>query len=50
MLDFGKFEKMIKISGKVDKRKTYNLFSCGFSLFIPGRTSSDYNFLCFSTL
>ena len=39
MIDFGESDKMIKISGKVDKSDTYN----GFSniLFFIRRTSSD---------
>ena len=31
MVDFGKFDKIIKISGKVDKSNSYNGFSCNIS-------------------
>ena len=41
MVDFGKSDKMIKISGKVDKPNTYNGFSRDISFFILGRTSPD---------
>ena len=41
MIYFGKSDKMIKISGKVDKPNTYNGFSSNISLFIKGRTSPD---------
>ena len=41
MVYFGKSDKMIKISGKVDKPNTYNGFSGDISFFIQGRTSSD---------
>ena len=34
MVDFGKSDKMIKISGKVDKWNTYNGFSWNVSFFI----------------
>ena len=34
MVDFGKSDKMIKISGKVNKPHTNNGFSIGISLFI----------------
>ena len=40
MVDFGKSEKMIKISGKVDKSNTYNGFSNNISFFVLERTSS----------
>ena len=30
MVDFGKSDKMIKISGKLDKPNTYNVFSSIF--------------------
>ena len=39
MVDFGKSDKMIKISGKVDKLNTGNTFSCNISFFIH-RTST----------
>ena len=41
MVDFGKSDKMIKISGKLDKPNTYNGFSCDISFFNQGRTYSD---------
>ena len=41
MVDFEKSDKMIKISGNVDKPNTYNVFSGNISFFILGRTSSD---------
>ena len=41
MVDLGKSENMIKISGKVDKSKTYSGFNGNISFFIHGRTSSD---------
>ena len=41
MVDFAESDKMIKISGKVDKSNTYNRFSGYISFFIHGRTSSD---------
>ena len=48
MVDFGKSDKMIKISGKVDKPNTYNGFSSDISFFILGRTSSvTLNFISF---
>ena len=34
MVDFGKSEKMIKISGKMDKSDTYKEFSINISVFI----------------
>ena len=34
MVDFGKSDKMIKISGKVDKPNTYNGFRSNISFFI----------------
>ena len=34
MIDFGKSEQMIKISGKVDKSNTYDGFSCNITFFI----------------
>ena len=40
MVDFGESDKMIKISGKVDKSKTYNEFSSNILFFIHGRSSS----------
>ena len=33
-IDFGESDKMIKISGKVDKLNTYNRFSSYISFFI----------------
>ena len=41
MVDFARSDKMIKISGKVDKPNTYNGFSSYNSFFIQGRTSSN---------
>ena len=41
MVDFGESDKMIKISGKVDKSNTYYEFTRNISFFIQGRTSSD---------
>ena len=40
MVDFGESDKVIKVSGKVDKSKTSNGFSGNISFFIH-RTSSD---------
>ena len=40
-IDFGKLDKMIQISEKLDRPNTYNGFSHNISFFIPGRTSSD---------
>ena len=40
MVDFSESDKMIKISGKVDKSNTYNGFSGNIS-FLIHRTSSD---------
>ena len=34
MIDFGKSDKMMKISGKVDKSNAYNGFSSNTSFFI----------------
>ena len=34
MVDFWEDEKMIKISGKMDKSDTHKVFSCDISLFI----------------
>ena len=39
MVAFGESNKTIKISGKMDKSKTYNKFSSDISFFIQGRTS-----------
>ena len=45
MIDCGKSDKMIKISGKMDKSNTYEgLIVVIFHSFIP-RTSSDKIFL-----
>ena len=44
MIDFGKSDKMIKISGKVDKPNTYNRFSNDILFFIQGRTSKKIFF------
>ena len=41
MVDLGEFDKIMKISGKVDKSNTYNEFSSNFSSFFQWRTSSD---------
>ena len=35
MFDFGKYDKMIKISRKVDKCNIYNQFISNISLFLP---------------
>ena len=40
MLDFGEFDKMIKINGKVDKSNTYNWFSGNISLLTVWWSSS----------
>ena len=34
MVDFGEFDKMIKISRKMDKSDSYNRFSSNISFFI----------------
>ena len=44
MVDFGKSDKMIKLSGKVTESNTYNGFSSNISFFIQWRTSSDEQF------
>ena len=36
MVDFDESDKMIKISGKVDKSNTYNRFSSNIFFFIHG--------------
>ena len=41
MVDSGKSDEMIKISGKVDKSNIYNGFSSNILFFIQGKTSSD---------
>ena len=41
MVDFGKSDKMIKISTKVDKPNTYYVFSSNISFFIQRRASLD---------
>ena len=41
MVYFGESDKMIKISGKVNKLNPYKGFSRNISFFINGRTSSD---------
>ena len=41
MVDFGESDKMIKISGKVDKSNTFNGFSGNISFFINRKTSSE---------
>ena len=41
MIDFSKSDQMIKISGKVDKLKTYNGFSSNISFFIQVWRSSS---------
>ena len=38
MVDFDESDKIIKISGKVDKSNTYNGFSNNILFFIHGRT------------
>ena len=38
MVDFCESDKIIKISGKVDKSNTYKGFSGNISFFIQGRT------------
>ena len=40
IVDFSEYDKMIKISGKVDKSNTYNEFSDNISFFI-NRALSD---------
>ena len=45
MLDFSESDKMIKISGKVDKSNTYNGFTSHVSFFIQGRTSNSEELL-----
>ena len=40
MVDFGGSDKMIKITGKVDKPNTEDGLRSDISLFIQGRTSS----------
>ena len=47
MVDFGKSDNMIKISGKLVKSNSYNGFSSNISFFIHGRTSSDKNYFQF---
>ena len=42
----GESDKMIKISGKLDKSNTYNWFNDNISFFI-NRTSSDKTFFAF---
>ena len=37
MVNFGKSDKMIKISGKVNKSNTYNGLSSNISFFIQGK-------------
>ena len=41
MVDLGESDKMIKISGKIDKSNTYNGFRSNILFFINGRTSSN---------
>ena len=41
MVDFGESNKIIKISGKMDKSNTYNSFRSYISFVIQERTSSD---------
>ena len=41
MVDLDEYDKMIKISGKVDESNTYNEQSCNISFFIRERISSD---------
>ena len=41
MIDFGKSDKIIRVSGKVDKSNIYNKFSGYISFFINRRTSSE---------
>ena len=40
MIDFGESDKMIRISEKVEKSNTYNVFSSNISFFIH-KTSSN---------
>ena len=47
LLNFSEFDKMIKISGKVDKSKTDNRFSWNILFFIHGRTFLDGTFFEF---
>ena len=46
MIDFAESDKMIKISGKVDKSNSYNRFSGDISFFII-RTSSGWTIFVF---
>ena len=41
MVYFGKSDKIMKISGKVDKPNTYNGLGSDISYFIKGRNSSN---------
>ena len=41
MVDFDESDKMVKISGNVDRSNIYNWFSSNISFFILGRISSD---------
>ena len=41
MVDFGESDKMMKISGKMNKSNTYNGFSGNISFFFNKITSSD---------
>ena len=38
MVDFGESDKMIRISGKVEKSNTYNGFKCPFLPHIRSQT------------
>ena len=48
MVDFGESEKMIKITGKVDKSNTYNGFTGNISWF-PKRENKILQFLVSTT-
>ena len=42
MVDFGEFNEMIKISGKIDKSDTYNRFRRNISFFIQDLVWINY--------
>ena len=46
IVDFGESDKMIKISGRVDKSSTYNGFCGNISFFTNRRTSSIDEVFC----
>ena len=50
MVDFGESDKMVKISGKVDKLNVYNGFSSNILLFILKELlQTKHSFFSFST-